>query len=279
MTHSHHIGIDRITPSGLMLYKKCPMHFYYEVWLGIKLPQQTMHFAFGTAIHLAIDNIYEQMDATSFWDLAEVSIAKKQFTNNFKLEHVDSFNWKGEPISEEERLEIFNDMLADGLAIVTEYWNAKEELFTKGVQPDKFEIAHKYIPKHLVSETPWEIPLSLRIDAQSSNKRIHEFKTSSKRYDETETRHSLQALSYAFTQYQQTGEIVPLDYVVMLKKLKKNKLQHFTIEYDYQDLLAYQAEVDSIFERIKNREFSRPAKGHDMFCDCYKFEKLFDDSI
>ena len=40
------------------------------------------------------------------------------------------------------------------------------------------------------------------------------------------------------------------------------------------DLLAFDKRVRSILEKIRNREFDRPQKGHPFFCDCQKFEDL-----
>lgn len=263
------IGLDRITPSGLVLYEKCPKSFYYSVFLGIRLPQPMIHLEFGTAMHLAIDNIYEQWNEEDGWTLADKKIVKDIFKRRFTIDAVDIEHFK------DKREQVYNEMLEDGLAIIDEYWDQKEILRAKGINPTVFEIPLKtklHIPG---CEEPMELPISLRIDGiNEPEDKITEFKTSSKKYDYNETRSSLQALSYAAARYCQTGRIPSVDYVVMLKKIKKDKIQHISIQYQVADLLEYDRRVRAILEKIRNREFNRPMKGHDIFCDCYKYEEL-----
>ena len=255
----------------LVEYENCPKAFYYKSWLGLKLPQSREHLEFGSAIHLAIDNIYEQYDKKDKWKNAEISIPKKIFKSNFKLEHFD-----GNTFTEEERLSKFNEMLADGLEIIEQFWAEKERLMIeKEVNPTKFEIPIKTEIQHPDTGEPVELPLSCRIDALTDGHKIIEFKTSSKEYVEEETKRSLQALSYATVHYQ-LHQIIPIvDYIVMIKKRKKDKIQHFSISYNKSDLISYVERVNVIIEKIKNREFSRLSKNHPFFCDCVKFDELF----
>lgn len=267
------IGLDRISPSMLMEYENCPKLFYYRSFLGIKLPQPQRHLKFGSAIHLAIDNIYEQHDESDGWSLADKSIPIKIFKGNFTRESLSDEDGN----SEEEIQRIYSDMLKDGVEIIDAFWGEKEILRAKGIMPTTFELPIKMRINIPESEGEWELPISCRIDGineKSTPEKITEFKTSSKSYDYNETRNSLQSLSYASVRYCMTGKIPEVDYVVMRKGVKKDRIQHLSIVYEKADLLAFDQKVKSIFQKIKNREFGRPLKNHANYCDCYKFDRL-----
>jgi len=59
----------------------------------------------------------------------------------------------------------------------------------------------------------------------------------------------------------------------MIKKRKKDKIQHLVFKYDISDILSFDAEVRATLQKIVNREFSKPIKNHAYFCDCRKFEE------
>jgi hypothetical protein len=254
------IGLDRITPSGLMLYRACPKAFYYAVWLGLKLPQSKVHLEFGTAIHEAIDTLYGDRNENGTWNGEESAVkALVVFNNRFKREHADSDKQ-------------FVEMSADGLLILKDYWNNKEVLLAKGFDPIAFEIPGKEIMHNPVTNEPLPIPMSYRLDAILKDHGVGEFKTSSTLYDPFEARSRPQSLCYVWAYYQKYKVIPNVHYVVMLKKKKKNKIQHLKFVYTMADILSFDQEVRSILEKIKNREFARPMKGHPYFCDCDKFE-------
>ena len=265
------LGLDRITPSMLLEYEACPKLFYYRSYLGIQLPQPQVHFKFGSAMHEAIDNIYNQYDEKDKWKLSELKIAKDIFKEKFLLEHVDE-----EFIKEgETQVEVYERMLADGLEILKDFWEEKDTLRAKGVNPNVMELPIKMKVFNPETKEELPIPFSCRIDAiNEADDKITEFKTTTKTYDYAETRNSPQALSYVWVRFCQTGRIHTVDYVVMLKKKKKDRIQHLSIEYEMADLLAFDKRVRSILEKIRNREFDRPQKGHPFFCDCQKFEDL-----
>lgn len=264
-------GINRITPSMLLEYEACPRLFYYRSYLGIQLPQPQVHLKFGTAIHLAIDNIYEQYDKKDKWDLAEISIPKSIFKDNFLISHIDDeLDTKGKT-----KEEFYDGMLKDGLEIIKDFWDKKEELLAKGLNPTEFEIVSKGQVFNPETGEKLPIPVSGRIDGlDKDNSKIIEFKTSSKSYDPHETRNSPQALMYTWFQFCKTGILHSIDYVVMLKNKKSDRIQHIAIEYEMIDLLEFDKRVRSILDKIKNKEFDRPLRGHAPYCDCFKFDEL-----
>lgn len=264
------LGITRISPSMLMEYESCPKLFYYRSWLGLQLPQPQRHLKFGSAIHLAIDNIYEQFDEKDKWKLADKTIPKKIFKKNWTVSCIGDDEFK----TLQERTDCFDEMLEDGLEIIDQFWDRKEEIYSTGFEPVKFEIPIKRVLKNLKTGKLFEIPHSMRLDSEAKRDRIGEFKTSAKEYDPTETKNSLQSLSYAYEKFDRTNTIPWVDYIVMVKKRKKNKIQHFTIVYTESDLLSYCERVDTILDRIRNREFEPPPRGHPPWCDCKKFVEL-----
>lgn len=278
---ANELGIKRITPSMIGQYKKCPKAFYYSSWLGLKLPQTMRHLEFGTAFHAALDNIYEQYDNADGWSLADFSIAKKQFTDKFTEKSVDilEFQQKAykypDPVAAQK--ETYETMLADGIAMLKEYWDRKEELRANhGIDPKEFELIMK-IPVHNPdTQEILEIPMSGRLDAISADESIVEFKTSSAKYDPIETRSLPQSLSYNLLHYCKYGRLPKrLSYVVIIKGRKKSgdRIQVLSYEYDKADIATFFEEVKAILSKIRNREFDKPLKNHDRWCDCQKFEE------
>lgn len=226
-----------------------------------------MHLEFGTAIHEALNNMYEQCDEKTKWEFADFSIVSKTFKNRFKQEHIDDAIH-----TPESHLEAYETMVNDGIKMLKAYWDRKEDLMASGFVPVKFEQMIKMpIEK---DDIKWPIPISLRLDYTLEGDNIGEIKTSSAKYKEDETKLSPQALSYVFTQWIITGKIPKIHYVVLLKKKEKDRIQHFVLEYQLADLLAFNERVLVTFEKIKNREFERPSRGHMPFCECFRFDKL-----
>lgn len=270
---TNEIGLNRITPSMLLEYESCPRLFYYRSFLGLQMPQTKVHFEFGSAIHAAIDNIYEQYDNEDGWKLAEIKIIKDIFKSKFTLDSVDEYCLK----EGDTRESVYEDMLADGLAILKDFWEKKEELRTLGVNPTTMELVVKCRVFNPETDELLPLPVSGRIDGINEPElKITEFKTSAKKYDPIETRNSPQSLMYTWMMFCQTGKIHTVDYVVMLKKKKSDRIQHIPLVYEMADILAFDKRVRSIIEKIRNREFDRPLKNHPPYCECKKFEELLE---
>jgi uncharacterized membrane protein len=88
----------------------------------------------------------------------------------------------------------------------------------------------------------------------------------------------MQSKTYVWLYYCKYGVIPTVDYVVMIKKRKKEKIQHLSFKYQMADILSHDAKVRNILEKIKNREFDKPAKNHPFFCDCQRYRALFEKS-
>lgn len=267
---TNELGISRISPSMLMEFESCPRLFYYRSWLGLKLPQAQRHLRFGSAIHLAIDNMYEQFNEVTKWNKASVDTMIGTFLKNWSLDCIGDDEFP----TRKEKEECFEEMKEDGVEMLKQLWDKKEELYADGFEPVEFEIPFKGVLHHPITKKPFEIPHSMRIDSRAKRNRIGEFKTSSKPYDPEETKGSMQALSYAFTDYILTGTIPQIDYIVLIKKRKKDKVQHIPITYTETDMLRYVERLEATFDKIRKREFRLNERCRIPYCDCHKFELL-----
>jgi hypothetical protein len=268
------IKLEKISPSSLMQYEKCPRLFYYSTLLGLKLPQSMIHLEFGTGIHAAIDEIYKERNSDGSWKHEDTpDKAKAIFANHFRTKYLETLD----SIERNTMLEKYNEMVDDGLNIIQEFWDTKEKFLTvNGIDMVDFELIRKHILFNPETKEPWPIPLSYRIDGIAKNDIVIEYKTSSKPYDIFETRASLQALSYALGRYCETGKIPLIYYIVMIKKRKKDKIQMLRIQYQISDLMLFDAKVRSMLKSIHAGEFDKPLKGHEFFCDCKKYEEMLD---
>ncbi len=294
------LGFERISPSQLMDYDACPRSYYYKTWLGLKLPEQeTRHFMFGTAIHDSIDLIYVMYDRNfgGAWMGASFERVEKHFGHKWTPSMVTEADWeimkkraekKGEKVK--SRKEIYEEMKEDGINMLRSYWDKKEFLLTEhGIDIDECEISRKIPMVH--PETKKELPvlLSLRIDAKTilkdGKRHIAEFKTSSGKYDEVDTRNKIQGQCYAFCEFSETGKVPNVHYIVLLKNeyvrtrgknkgLEPERIQHIKLEFNESDMVAFWHRVESILLKINNREFGRATSGHMPYCDCIKYEAL-----
>ena len=257
------IGLNRISPSMIMSYETCPRSFFYGTFLGLQLPQPQHHLLFGTAIHAAIGNIYDQKDKKTNWELAEFSCVKRTFEDYWTKDMCETDI-------------LYDEMYADGIEMLKSYWDSKEYLLSQyGIDILESESIMKLPLRNVQSSDVLPIPLSMRLDAISPNG-VVEYKTSSSKYDEEETKQKAQTLAYAYGYKEKYGKLPEyVTYVVLRKKLKgRDKVQVLQYQITDQDLVEFYHRVETILQKISNGEFSKPATGHAPYCDCYKFEEL-----
>lgn len=283
------LGIEKISPSSLDLYEKCPKSFYYRVFLGLKLPtEDRRHLDFGTAIHSALENLYVQYDNhfKGGWEAAEFSKVEKRFLSNWKPHMISDEEFerfketkKGKESILKSASELYEHMKKDGLAMLKSYWDHKEWLLAEHLVSVKEEEKYMRIvlvnPDHRDQKLP--IPMTLRIDGVSYTEDVIEFKTSGAKYNEKETKKKIQGMCYTFALYQDGGFVrVPgTNYIILLKDRKKDdRIQVVHLDYDEFDMVVFYHRVETILKKIRNREFSKPNIGHLPYCDCLKFDKL-----
>lgn len=292
MPTQEYLGMDRFSPSQLDMYEGCPKLFYYRTFLGLKLDEDSRHFAFGTAIHAALENLYIQYDDNfgGAWEGASKQQFLDKFNEKFKIHHIgdDEFKRflstkKGKESGFTKKEQLFNYMRNDGLNMLNEYWDKKEWLLTEfGAD---FESVEEYmrIPvfNPLDKSEVLPIPMSLRMDAIKRNRGdVVDFKTSGGRYSEKEASEKIQGQCYSFALFAEDGKPRNVDYIVLLKDRKRDgdRIQVVQLKYDIDDLAAWFQRVKSILQRIANREFAAPSIGHNPWCDCKKFDELLDIS-
>lgn len=256
-------GIEKISPSALTCYENCPKAFYYTVYLGLQLPQTKIHFEFGTAIHEAIDIMYQGRIDGKWIGMDAAHKAIEHFKKRFDNKLLDDVSF-----------EDYNAAVEDGVNILKAYWDEKEVLLAQGVDPIEFEIPGKDVMRNPETGEPLPVLLSYRLDGVGKDTVI-EFKTSAALYDAFEVRNRIQSLCYVWVYYQKYGVVPKLHYVIMIKKQRKavDRIQHLPLPYDIADIMAFDARVRVILEKIKNKEFDRPRRGHMPYCDCIKIEK------
>lgn len=291
MPTEEQIGLDRFSPSQLDMYEGCPKLFYYRVFLGLQADEDSRHFAFGTAIHAALENLYIQYDDNfgGAWEAADKKEYLKAFTDRWKIHHIgdDEFKRfletkKGKESGYKKKEELYNYMKADGLAILKEYWDKKEWLLTEyGIDGKDTELYKRIqVTNPLDPTEKLPIPMSMRIDITYKDGAAGDFKTSGGNYNPKEAREKIQGLCYTYALYAESGKVNHFDYIVLKKGMKTdgNRIQVVRLEYDKEDLAAWYQRVKSILQRIANREFDAPSVGHSPWCDCRKFDKLLDIS-
>lgn len=281
------IGMEKISPSKLNTFEECPKLFYYECWLGIELDQDKLHMDFGTAIHEAIEQIYREYDNHfgGAWEAGVFENVEKKFLEKWTKNKVTDRAYvsymktnKGKESGFKNKTDLYNFFKNDGLIMLKSYWDNKENMLvqyghdlTTFEESMKFEVCN---PENKEEKLP--VIISCRLDAESRDKtKIVDFKTSGSKYDAIETRKKIQGQTYCFGKLMMTGTLTKkFDYIVLRKGLKTpDRIQVVELEYDMADMNAYYHRVRSILLKIANREFDRPAVGHNYFCRCFEYEK------
>jgi len=281
------IGLDRIRPSALDLYEKCPRWFYYKYWLGLELEEDRLHMDFGTAIHEAIHAIFLEYDNNfgGGWEYASFSNVLKQFGTFWKPNHVTDLSLEnyvntvaGRASSIRTKQELYQYFKNDAVAMLRSYWNEKERLLIDyNHDLAEFEVAMKVeLRNPLEPNEKLPIPMTMRIDAINRTRtKLVDFKTSGSKYNQAETRQKIQGQCYLFGILMETGVLInDFDYVVIRKGLKsEDRIQVVSLNYDMADMAALYQRIKMILVGISNKEFSPPAIGHSPYCGCYQYER------
>lgn len=281
------IGLDKISPSALDCFEQCPKLFYYQNWLGIKLDEDKLHMDFGNAIHAAIEVVYLEYDNHfgGGWQAGSFEPVQKRFLEHWRQDHVKERTFEnymetraGKESGFKNKEDLYRYMKADGIAILKSYWEEKEKMLVDyNHDLVDFELYRKielHNPEDPSDALP--IPLSMRLDAMTRDKtKIVDFKTSKNEYDEVESRNKIQGQCYLFAHLMETGNFISkFDYIVLRKGLKSSeRVEVVQLEYDMADMNAFYARVKAILVKIAQRQFDRPIKGHNNWCNCLKYEE------
>jgi hypothetical protein len=284
---AENIGLEKISPSMLNCYEECPRLFYYQNWLGLKLDEDKLHMDFGNAIHETIGYIHVMYD-TNFgggWIGQTFEQIEKYFSHKWTISKVPESTFEkymqtkaGKESGFKDRKDLFKYFYNDGIAMLQSYWDNKERLLTEYNHDwsdfEQYMKIEMHNPENPSDKLP--IPLSMRLDARNRTRtKIGDFKTSSSKYDEVETRKKIQGQCYLFANLMATNQMIKkFDYIVLRKGLKSaDRIEVVQLEYDEADMVAFYFRVKNILLRIANREFDAPMVGHPPYCQCRKYEE------
>ena len=246
--------LDRFSPSAILTYLDCPRSFYFNYVAKIRLPQKQIHLLFGSAVHAAIENIYENQDP---YKIFEVTFDINRLTEEEKSLHAEYILLGREMIKnyipEHETLnKLYN--LNDG----------QSELYVK----------RKLVNPLTGKETA--IPMSGRLDRLTNDGIVVEYKTSKAAWNPKETRYKIQTLMYNLWYYSEYGKM-PKEtiYIILLKKYKTTRKNDKTVQVlsnhsTINDIASMFDEIELILEKINNREFPEAQGYHPPYCDCKK---------
>lgn len=252
--------LDRISPSMLGTYLQCPLAFYYGSILKVQIPQENLHLLFGTAVHKAIEEMYNGNP-----DMEGV------FAQTFNYNALD-------PKSQQQH----SQYTLLGLDMVKNYQILQPKLdsiyhLSKGNSEFRFK---KPIINPVTGEAS-RIPLSGVVDRVLTDKakgRIVEYKTSKDLWSSKETRFKTQSRLYNLWMYTEFGYISDETiYIVLLKKFKATAYDKTVQVIRYrptkEDLAEAWEELDTVLDKIEAGMFERPLSGHPRYCDCFKYER------
>ena len=239
-------------------YLHCPLAFYYGYVAKLKLPQAQIHLVFGSAIHEALEHIYDTN-----------TDPKKVFTKSFKKDKLN-----------EDEQKLYEEYTNLGIEMVENYIQIHPTLdklynLTDGK-------AEKYVRRYLTNPVTGQqssIPMSGILDRLTNAGKIIEYKTSKNKWKEDETRFKVQFLMYNLWYYSEYGKLADETlYFVLLKKYKKHKrdqvLQVLSAHATHDDLAEAFDEVELIINKIHSGIFEKPTGYHPPYCDCYKYEAM-----
>lgn len=250
--------LQKFSPSAILNYMNCPRSFYFNYIAQIKLPQKQIHLLFGTAIHAAVENIYNNEDP---YGMFEITFDINRLADEEKSLHAEYILLGREMIKnyipEHETLnKLYN--LNDG----------QSEL---------------YVRRNLINpltKKETSIPMSGRLDRLTNDGIVVEYKTSKAAWNPKETRYKVQTLMYNLWYYSEYGEM-PKEtiYIILLKKYKTNRKNDKTMQVlsnhsTLNDIASMFDEIELILEKINNREFGTPQGFHPKWCDCHRFDEL-----
>lgn len=254
--------LDRISPSMLGSYLTCPLAFYYGYIAKIEMPTTKLHLLFGSAIHLAIENMYDGHPNPG-----------QIFADKFKREDLDP---EGQ-LSYQEYFLLGKEMVKNYL----EFHPTIDKLYS--LADGKQEFKFKMPLRHPITGEMTRVPISGILDRITNGGKIIEYKTSKTKWSADESRFKVQSLLYNLWYYTVHGEIADETlYLVLLKKYKQTSRDEIVQVISYkptiEDLAAAWEEIDFILDKIESGNFERPSHGHKPYCDCYKYENLLNVS-
>ena len=264
--------IDRFSATKIGDYLSCPKLFYYRYIAKIELPTSKQALVFGSAVHKAIEEAWNNRDAHAGFD------------REFKIEKLD--------VSEHNQ---FNGLFEDGHIMVDNFLKQMSWLTSEhGVQGRDTERFIRTTFVHPDTGEPLQIPMSGKVD-QLLPDAVIDYKTSKGKKDDSiwqDLGIRIQSLTYSYWFYQEMGKLpkrILYIYLVkpevkkekqddksikLVKRLPSESIQVFSTTYTISDLISYFEEVKIVLAKIENRIFDEKPANHPYWCQCKDYEML-----
>ena len=248
--------LGRFSPSMIITYLNCPLSFYYQYIAKIRLPQKQIHLIFGSAVHEAVEAIFNKKDPFPYFD--------KTFDKKKLLD---------------EEKNLYDEFCKLGHEMIRNYikvYPTLNNLYKLSEGESELWIKRKLINPMTGEES--SLPISGKIDRLTNGGRIVEYKTSKNKWKAEDLSYKLQTLLYNLW-YHTEKNVMPEEtvYIVLLKKYKHQgrgeTYQVLTKHCTLEELASAFEEVELILQKINNNEFERPKGWHPKWCDCYRFEE------
>jgi len=247
--------LEKFSPSMMIDYLTCPRLFYYRYIAKIYLPQKQIHLLFGSAIHRAIEAIFNKEEP---YGLFIETFDKQKLLDEEKGLH-------------KEYLDLGHEMISNYL----KEYPTLNSLYD--LEKGRSEVYVKDILINPLTGEKMLIPMSGRIDRLTDGGKIVEYKTSAKKWAAGDLNFRIQTLLYNLWYYSKYG-VLPEEtlYIILLKKYKKvgrgETFQVLSKNCTLIELAGTFDEVNIILNKINNNEFDRPRGYHPPYCDCYRYE-------
>lgn len=247
--------VEKISHSALKTYKECPALFFYKYVEKIEVDTNAMPLVFGKALHAALEHDFTGKDMF------------KTFKEEFKPELLNAVD----QLAHTEQFE-------NGVRLLKEYEKAKPIIHAL------YGIEIKEVETYFKLENVFD-PVTLddllfkymtgRTDFVTTDDRIGDYKTSSKKYKQEDVDSSWQPTFY-YIWYWMTYKKWPKSfiYIVFLKKHKREPIQVLETTRTPEQVSELITEINEVFKKVENREFER-CHDDSKYCDCYKYEEKY----
>lgn len=248
--------LEKFSPSMLIDYLSCPLLFYYRYVAKIYIPQKQIHLLFGSAIHEAIEGIYDKQEPYSI------------FVNKFDKRRL---------LDEEKNLH--KEYIALGHEMLKNYIKEHPTLDALyNLSEGESEVYVKGFLKNPLTGEKTGIPMSGRIDRLTKSGKIIEYKTSAKKWSADAANYKIQTMLYNLWFYSEYDTLAEETlYFILIKKYKSvgrgEVLQVLSKHCTIDELASTFIEVEILIRKINNGEFDRQRGYHPKWCDCYRYEE------
>lgn len=214
-----------------------------------------MNFHFGKSLHKGLE-----LRATK--EIDPVDTFKKEFKKDMLDDH--------DQLKHQEELE-------NGIRLLEEY--KLQEPFYNSVGAMKPIKAEEYFKLAGVKDPITNTPLKFEfmtgvVDAIFEDKKLCDYKTSSKKYSQEQVDESLQPTFYYLWYYTAYKELPKaFVYLVFLKRRKREPIQILETTRTKEDMSKLVTLCNEVYEKVEQRKFERTHSDFE-YCDCMKYEQL-----